>query len=105
MKVLGDRVLVRPYTPKPPTTDSGITLAESYFYAPEVSGVVIALGDGPRAEDGTLLPHAIAVGDEVVFAGESGHEVVIDGERLIVLREADLLGVLQRAEFGDDLPV
>lgn len=95
MKVLGDRVLVRPYTTKPPTTASGISIADGYFYAPEVSGVVVELGDGPRAEDGTLLPHEVSVGEEVVFAAESGHEVVIDGERLIVLRECDLLGVLQ----------
>jgi chaperonin GroES len=91
MRVLGDRVLVRP-TPPPTQTASGIELAWKYL-PPEVTGTVVALGDGPRAEDGTLLPHRVTVGDEAVFAAESGHDVVVDGERYIVLREDDLLAV------------
>lgn len=95
MKILGDRVLVRPNIPEPPKTESGIQIADAYFYAPEVSGAVVALGDGPRAEDGTLLPHTVAVGDTVVFAAESGHDVVVAGDRYIVLRELDLLATLE----------
>lgn len=94
VQLLGDRVLVRPDVVTPPTTESGIQIAESHWYAPEVSGVVTALGDGPRAEDGTLLPHVVSVGDRVVFAAESGHELVVDGDRRIVLREDDLLAVM-----------
>jgi chaperonin GroES len=94
VQLLGDRVLVRPDVVKPPTTESGIQIADAYFYAPEVSGVVTAIGDGPRAEDGTLLPHNVKVGDRVVFAAESGHELVVNGDRQIVLREDDLLAVM-----------
>lgn len=94
MRLLGDRVLVRPTVQKIPATESGITLAEGYYYAPEVRGVVVALGDGPRAEDGTLLPHFVAVGADVLFPPEAGHEVYIGKEKLIVLREDDLQAVL-----------
>jgi chaperonin GroES len=94
VQLLGDRVLVKPDLVAPPTTESGIQIAEAYHYAPEVSGIVIALGDGPRAEDGTLLPHVVNVGDRVVFAAESGHELVVEGNRQIVLREDDLLATI-----------
>lgn len=94
VRLLGDRVLVKPDVVTPPTTESGIQIAEAYFYAPEVSGIITAIGDGPRAEDGTLLPHCVAVGDRVVFAAESGHEMVVAGDRYIVLREDDLLAVM-----------
>lgn len=93
VQLLGDRVLVKPDLVKSPTTESGIQIAEAYYYAPEVQGVVTALGAGPRAEDGTLLPHCVAVGDRVVFAAESGHELVVGGDRFIVLREDDLLAI------------
>lgn len=91
MKVLGDRVLVRP-TP-PPGQWHGLHLPETH-YVPEVTGTVVELGDGPRADDGTLLPHRVSIGDAVVFAAESGHDVVVNGNRLIVLREDDLLATL-----------
>jgi chaperonin GroES len=94
MRLLADRVLVRPAPVKVPTTESGITLAESYYYAPEVRGTVLALGDGPRAEDGTLLPHSVAIGDDVIFPAEAGHDVCIGTERFIVLREDDLQAVV-----------
>ena len=94
VQLLGDRVLVKPDPVTPPRTESGIEIPEAYWYRPEVSGHVTALGDGPRAEDGTLLPHAVSVGDRVVFAAESGHELVVNGDRLIVLREQDLLAIM-----------
>jgi chaperonin GroES len=65
------------------------------YLPPEVTGTVVELGDGPRADDGTLLPHRVALGAEVVFAADSGHDIVVDGERFIVLREDDLLAVLE----------
>lgn len=94
VQLLGDRVLVKPDLVKPPRTESGIEIADKFWYAPEVSGIVTALGDGPRAEDGTLLPHHVKVGDRVVFAAESGHELIVSGDRQIVLREDDLLAVM-----------
>lgn len=94
MRILDDRVLIRPTPQSPPTTASGIQIAESYYALPDVRGDVVALGTGPRAEDGTILPHLVSEGDQVLFPAEAGHDVVIDGERFIVLRELDLQAVL-----------
>lgn len=94
MRVLDDRVLVRPTPQEPPKTESGIQLADAYYYAPEVRGTVVQLGTGPRAEDGSILPHLVSIGDDVIFPAEAGHDVVLGGERFIVLRELDLQAIL-----------
>jgi co-chaperonin GroES (HSP10) len=94
MKLLDDRVLVRPRLQAPPQTDSGIQIAESYYHVPEVRGIVVAVGDGPTAEDGTRLPHLVSPGDDVLFAPEAGHDIVLDSQRFIILRELDILAIL-----------
>lgn len=93
MRLLGDRVLVKPHVQAPLTTESGIQLAETY--APPVTrGRVIAIGDGPRAEDGTLLPHWVSPNDTVIFSPEVGHDVAVNGAPYIILREVDIDAVI-----------
>lgn len=85
LKPLGDRVLVKPLDPTPPTTESGIELIES-AYLPSTMGTVLVTGD---------TRHTFPVGTVVVFAPTAGEDVEIDGEPHIMLREKDLLAILE----------
>jgi chaperonin GroES len=58
-------------------------------------GEVLAVGPGKILEDGTRRPVAIAVGNKVLFGKYAGTEITIDSEELLVLRESDLLGILE----------
>ncbi|HSE76202.1 MAG TPA: co-chaperone GroES, partial [Dongiaceae bacterium] len=58
-------------------------------------GEVIAVGAGTRTEEGRLTPLDVKVGDEVLFGKWSGTEVKIDGEDLLIMKESDILGVVE----------
>lgn len=85
IRPLGDRVLIQPVE-QPTQTVSGLHLAE--HAKPDVQGTVVALGDCVKFPD-------LSIGDHVVFSWASGQDVVIDGERYLVMREADVLAVLE----------
>ena len=59
---------------------------------------VIAVGKGKRLEDGKLLPLDVKVGDKVLFAKYSGSEIKIDGQEYLILREEDILGVVEEVK-------
>ena len=90
LKPLGERVLVRPMQPET-TTESGIVVVQERV--PETMGEIVAIGEivPPLPEE------SVTVGDIVVFSWQAGQEVLIDGERLIMLRQDDLLAVLEGA--------
>lgn len=82
MRILGDRVLIR--RDEAETTEGGIYLPQSAQEKPQ-RGTVVAVGEGKRLKDGTLVPPEVAPGDRVVFAKYGGTEVKVDGEELIIM--------------------
>ena len=90
---LNDRVLVRRITADQKTT-GGIIIPETAQEKPH-EGQVIAVGPGARNERGEVVPTEVKKGDRILFAKWSGTEVKIDGEELVILKESDILGVVE----------
>ena len=90
---LHDRVLVRRIDADEKTA-GGIIIPDTAKEKPQ-RGEVIAVGAGTRTEDGKLTPLDVKVGDEVLFGKWSGTEVKIDGEDLLIMKESDILGVVE----------
>ena len=89
---LHDRVLVRRIEADQKTA-GGIIIPDSAQEKPS-EGEVVAVGSGARAEDGTVTPCDVKAGDRVLFGKWSGTEVKIDGEELLIMKESDVMGVL-----------
>ncbi len=89
---LHDRVLVRRIEADE-KTKGGIIIPDTAKEKPQ-QGEVVAAGPGARAEDGSLQPLDVKVGDRVLFGKWSGTEVKIDGEDLLIMKESDILGVI-----------
>lgn len=94
VKPLEDRVLVKPME-KESRTESGIYLPESSKERP-VQGKVVAVGPGKRLENGKRADLGIRVGDTVVYGKYSGSEIEIKGAEHLILRESEILGVLEK---------
>ena len=90
---LHDRVLVRRVEQEGKTT-GGIIIPDTAQEKP-MQGDVISVGNGTRAEDGTIYPLEVKAGDRVLFGKFSGSEVKIDGEELVILREADIMAIVE----------
>jgi chaperonin GroES len=93
LKPLGDRLLVKPIEQEE-TTASGIILPETAKEKPQ-EGEVLAAGPGARKDDGTRIPMDVQVGDRVLYAKYAGTEVKIDGTKHLILRESDVLAVVE----------
>lgn len=91
IKPLFDRVVVDPTT-KGNETPSGIVLPETLQERPQI-GVIVAIGDG-TSFDGNKMEMKVKVGDRVVYNKYVGTELKVDGKTLIILRQIDLIGVL-----------
>jgi chaperonin GroES len=89
---LHDRVLVRRVETEEKSA-GGIIIPDTAKEKPS-QGEVVAVGPGGRDESGKLIPIDIKVGDRVLFGKWSGTEVKIDGEDLIIMKESDIMGVL-----------
>jgi chaperonin GroES len=90
---LHDRILVR-RVEENAKTRGGIIIPDTAKEKPQ-EGEVIAAGPGSRNEDGRLTPLDVKVGDRILFGKWSGTEVKIDGEDLIILKESDVLGIVE----------
>ena len=90
---LQDRVLLRRLDEESKTT-GGIIIPDTAQEKP-MEGEVIAAGPGARGEDGVLHPLDVKVGDRVLFGKWAGTEVKIDGDDLIIMKESDILGVIE----------
>ena len=90
---LNDRLLVR-RVEKEEKSPGGIILPESAKEKP-MEGEVLAVGKGRRNEDGTFRPLDLGVGDRVMFAKYAGDEVKLDGQEYMVLREDDIVAVIE----------
>jgi len=91
---LHDRVLVRRLASEERTA-GGIIIPDTAKEKP-MEGEVIAVGSGARGEDGKLHPLDVRPGDRVLFGKWSGTEVKIDGEELLIMKESDLLGIIDQ---------
>ncbi len=90
---LHDRVLVRRVEQEEKTA-GGIIIPDTAKEKP-MEGEILAVGSGHKTEDGTVTPLDVNVGDKVLFGKWSGTEVKIDGEDLIIMKESDILGVVE----------
>lgn len=93
LKPLGDRVIVEPIEQEE-ITAGGIVLPETAKEKPQ-EGAVLAVGPGARDEDGKYIPMDVAVGNKVLFAKYSGTEIKMDGKKLLIMRESDLLAIVE----------
>src|SRR5579871_6138818 len=92
---LGDRVLIK-RVEEEEKTKGGIIIPDTAKEKPQ-EGEVIAVGPGARDENGKLVPLELKAGDRILFGKWSGTEVKIDGQDLIIMKESDVMGVLEVA--------
>jgi chaperonin GroES len=93
LKPLGGRVIVEPIEQEEMTA-GGIILPETAKEKPQ-EGKILAAGPGDRDEDGERIPMEVQVGDKVLYAKYSGTEVKVEGKKLLILRESDILAVVE----------
>ncbi|AIV83218.1 co-chaperone GroES [Burkholderia pseudomallei] len=96
VRLLYDRVIVKRIEQQR-TTASGIVIPDSAAEKPE-QGEIVALGNGRLLQDGTLRALQLKVGDQVIFGKYAGQSIKVDGEDFLVMREEDVLGVLEAGE-------
>src|SRR6187549_3445212 len=99
IKPLHDRVIVRRLDETSNQTAGGLYIPETAKEKPQ-EGEVIAAGDGKYKEDGSRQTLDVKAGDRILFGKYSGSEIKIDGEELLIMREDEILGIIQRAAAG-----
>ena len=93
IRPLHDRVIVKRIEDERKTA-SGIVIPDTAAEKPD-QGEVLAVGTGKILEDGKVRPVAVKAGDRVLFGKYSGQTVKVDGEELLVMREEDIMGVIE----------
>ncbi len=93
-KPLHDRVVVSRFSEETKTA-GGIILPDTAQEKPS-EGTVVAVGNGMRGDDGTITPLDVKKGDHVLFGKFGGTEIKVDGEELMILRESDILGIIEK---------
>ncbi len=93
LKPLGDRLIVKPIEQEE-TTPSGIVLPETAKEKPQ-KGEVLAVGPGARDDSGERVAMEVSVGDKVLYAKYAGTEFTIDGDEVLILRESDVLALVE----------
>jgi len=93
LKPLGGRVIVEPIEQED-ITAGGIFVPETAKEKPQ-EGKVLAAGPGDRDDKGDRVPMDLKVGDKVLFAKYSGTEIKMDGKKLLIMRESDILAVVE----------
>ncbi len=90
---LHDRVVVR-RVDSDEKSAGGIIIPDTAQEKPS-EGEVVSVGSGARAEDGSITPMDVTAGDRVLFGKWSGTEMTIDGEELLIMKESDIMGVIE----------
>jgi chaperonin GroES len=93
LKPLGSRVVVEPIEQEE-VTPGGIVLPETAKEKPQ-KGTVLSVGAGDRDDEGKRIPLDVKVGDTVLYAKYSGTEIKLDSKKLLILREADILAIVE----------
>ena len=94
IRPLHDRVLVKRLDAQEKTTSGGIIIPDTAKEKPQ-EGEVVAAGPGKVKDDGSVLPMNVKAGDKILFGKYAGTDVKIDNEEYIIMREDDILGVLE----------
>ena len=92
LRPLGDRVVVEP-SEQEERTESGLFIPETAKEKPQ-KGTVIAIGAGRKDDDGKRVPMDVENGQTILFAKYGGTEIKIDGKKLLILKESDILAIL-----------
>ena len=90
---LHDRVVIRRVEPEGKTT-GGIFIPDTVQEKP-MEGEIVAVGPGARDERGTVVPLDVKKGDRILFGKWSGSEIKLDGEDLLIMKESDVMGVIE----------
>jgi chaperonin GroES len=93
IRPLYDRIVVKRLESQDEKTASGLIIPDSAKEKPQ-EGEVVAVGKGKRLEDGKVVSLDVQVGDRILFGKYSGSEVKIDGNELLIMREDEVLGIL-----------
>ena len=93
LKPLGNRVVVEPEEQEE-ITAGGIVLPETAKEKPQ-KGTILSVGPGERDEDGKRIPMDVAPGNKVLFAKYAGTEIKVEGQKLLILKESDLLAIVE----------
>jgi chaperonin GroES len=96
LKPLGDRVVVKPLEQEERTA-SGIVLPETAKEKPQ-KGEVLAVGAGARDDAGKRVAMDVQVGDMVLFAKYAGTEIKVDSDKLLILKESDILAIIEESK-------
>jgi chaperonin GroES len=94
IRPLQDRVMVKRLENGVEKTKGGIIIPDTAKVKPE-QGKIVAVGKGKVNDDGKLMPVGVKVGDTILFGKYSGSEVELDGEEHLIMREEDILGVVE----------
>jgi len=94
LKPLGDRIIVQAVTAEE-VTKGGIVLPDTAKEKPQ-EGTVVAVGPGKLLDNGKLAPMEVKVGDRVVYSKYGGSEIKINGNEYVVLRQDDVLGIVEK---------
>jgi chaperonin GroES len=95
LKPLGNRVVIEPIEEEE-VTASGIVLPETAKEKPQ-KGKVLSVGPGDRNDEGDRIPMDVKEGDTVLFAKYAGTEIKLDGKKLLIMRESDLLAIVTQS--------
>ncbi|MDC0987462.1 MAG: co-chaperone GroES [Alphaproteobacteria bacterium] len=93
IRPLHDRVLVKPLDAETKTA-GGLIIPDTVQEKPQ-EGTVVSVGAGIKAEDGKVTPLDVKKGDTVLFGKWSGTEVKVDSETLMIMRESDIMGIIE----------
>ena len=92
-KPLGDRTVIEPMEQEE-TTPAGIVIPDTAKEKPQ-KGKVLSIGPGARDEEGKRIPMDVKVGDTVLYARYAGTEVKVDGKKLLIIKESDILATVE----------
>ena len=93
LRPMQDRIIVK-RVEEETMTAGGIFIPETAKEKPQ-KGQIIAVGNGKKTEDGKVIPLDVKVGDQVLFGKYAGTEIKIEGEEFLIMREDDILGVME----------
>jgi chaperonin GroES len=96
VKPLHDRILIKRVEEKE-TVKGGIIIPDTAKEKPQ-EGEVIAVGGGKRTEDGKVIPLDVKAGDRILFGKYSGTEIKIDEQEFLIIREDEVLGIIEAAK-------
>jgi chaperonin GroES len=94
IRPLYDRIVVKRIDESAEKTASGLFIPDSAKEKPQ-EGEVVAVGQGKRTEEGKLIPLDVKAGDRILFGKYSGSDIKIDGDEFLIMREDEVLGVLE----------